>query len=107
MTFRTAILAGVLVAGAAALPAHAGAARTGTLTCSPGGTFTVAGNLYGNGYQLADRTGTFVVTYLRVDATGAELVKRSPGKERLDTQRCSYTVTGTAGTATVEGFLTP
>ena len=35
------------------------------------------------------------------------LVERSPGKERLTTYSCRYTVQGLAGTATVEGFLTP
>ena len=107
MTYRSAILAGVLAAGALALPAHAGAGRTGLLSCGDGRTFDIAGNLYGNGYKLADGSGTFVVTYLAVDGGGPVLVKDSPGKQRLGTLSCSYAVSGTAGTATVRGFLTP
>jgi len=107
---RAAAVAGLVIGAACALPAQAGEARTGLLDCDDGGTYAVAGQLYGASWGLTSSTQQFVVTYLKVDLTGAELVKRSPGKQRLDTLACTYTVSNhpdPGDTVTVEGFLTP
>ena len=103
---RLVLTTGVVAAAALAVPASAGEPRTGTLTCDQG-TYAVQGQLYGAAWGLSDSTQNFVVTYLEVDGDGPVLVKRSPGKERLATHTCSYTVQGLSGTASVEGFLTP
>ena len=105
---RLVLTAGIAVAAAAlALPASAGEPRTGTLSCKQQGTYQVTGQLYGAAWGLSGSTQNFVVTYLEVDRTGSVLVKRSPGKDRLATHSCSYTLAGSGDTATVEGFLTP
>lgn len=107
-TSRIAVLISVLTAVALALPAQAADPRTGTLDCDNGETYTVAGQLFGNGYKIQDETKqpqNFIVSYLETP-DGTVLVKHSPGKRRLGALACSYTIAG-LGTAQVEGFLTP
>lgn len=105
---KVGLLAGAVAAATVTvLPAHAGEPRTGTIVCSNGATISVEGQLFGNAYNVVGSTQNFVVTYLRVDQSGTELIKRSPGKEQLDTLQCTYMVSSRPGqTATVEGFLT-
>lgn len=81
--------------------------RTGTLTCTDGEVMSVSGQLYGTAWDVVGTTSTFVVTYLEVQGTGQVLVPHSPGKDRLATHRCAYTVSDREQSALVEGYLTP
>lgn len=108
--FRVVAVAGVVAGVAFMLPAQAAEPRRGVLECTNGDQYDVDGQLHGAAWGLTDSTQQFVVTYLEVDLTGVVLVKRSPGKQRLDTLSCTYTVSShlaPGDTATVEGFLTP
>lgn len=102
-------LAGAAVAAALPPVSAQAATRTGTLDCGSGGTYAVSTTSYGAAVSLADSRQNFVLTYLRADLTGQVLVKHSPGKERLGTLSCTFSLDSKApgDTATVEGFLTP
>jgi len=104
---RLALAAGATLAAVLAVPAQAGETRTGTLVCDDGQTYVVEGNLYGSGQKLINSTQNFVFTYFSVRG-GPVITKHSPGKERLDTLICTYTLSNKEGfVIDVEGFLTP
>ena len=105
---RSALVALAAAGVVTALPAHAGEPRTGSLDCDNDKTYAVRTLGYGDAVSLADSKQNFVMTYLEL-ASGQVLIKESPGKLRLGTLSCTYTIDGKADgdTAKVRGFLTP